>query len=140
MTCGANPATNGVNAMKAKKPQKTRASISTLDSKDSLRNRKLPQDPSGDFKRGAARAKKVIALYEKLSPGLDVEFLVSNIVRDLICLSACVPELGNVDEESVFAMETYLDFAAENMWEAWWYDDLETARVAAERMVYPDLK
>lgn len=126
--------------MKTKKPKQTRASTPTPVFKAKPKNRKLLPDPYGDFKRGAARAKKVIALYEKLNPGLDGEFLVSNIVRDLICLSAHNPKLGNVDAECVFAMDTYLDFAAENMWEAGWYDDMESAREAAEKMVYPDLK
>ena len=76
--------------MKTKKPKQTRASTPTPVFKAKPKNRKLLPDPYGDFKRGAARAKKVIALYEKLNPGLDGEFLVSNIVRDLICLSATI--------------------------------------------------
>src|SRR5688572_21759387 len=126
--------------MKTQKIKKARTSTQTPVAKAKAENRKLPPDPYGEFKKGAARAKKVIALYKKLNPGLGVEGLVSNIVRDLICLSARDLELGNVDEESVFAMETYLEFAAENMWEAGWYDNVEAAREAAEKMMYPDLK
>lgn len=126
--------------MKTEKPKKTPTLTLVPASKDKPENRKLPPDPYGDFKRGAARAKEVIALYEKLNPGLGDECLVSNIVRDLICLSVRDPGLGNVDEEYMFARETYLEFAAENMWEARWYDDMEAAKEAAERMLYPDLE
>lgn len=126
--------------MKTQKNKTTRASTQTPATKAKAENRKLPPDPDRLFKRGAARAKKVIALYEKLNPGLGGQFLVSNIVRDLFCLSVRDPKLGNVDDEYVFARETYLEFAAENMWEARWYDDMEAAKEAAERMLYPDLK
>ena len=125
--------------MKTEKPKKTPTLTLVPASKDNPENRKLPPDPYGDFKRGAARAKEVIALYEKLNPGLGDECLVSNIVRDLICLSAREPKLGNVDIACVFAMESYLEFAAENMWAARWYDDMEAARQAAAKMMYPDL-
>jgi hypothetical protein len=140
MTRVANPATNGVNAMKTNKPKNAPTLTLVAGSNDKPENRKLPPDPYGDFERGAARAKSVIALYEKLNPWLGDECLVSNIVRDLICLSARDPKLGNVDEECMFAIQTYLEFAAENMWEAGWYDDMEEAQKAAERMLYPDLK
>jgi hypothetical protein len=126
--------------MKTQKVKKTGTSAKTTVAKAKAENRKLPPDPYGDFKRGAARAKKVIALYEKFDAGLELEYRVSDIVRDLICLSAQEPRLGNVDRACVFAMETYLEFAAENMWAARWYDDMEAAKEAAERMLYPHPK
>lgn len=95
---------------------------------------KLPPDPDGLFRRAAARAKKVIAMYENLNPGAEGH-LVSNLVLDLICLSNRDSRLGDVDEECVFALQTYQKFVAENMWELGWYDDLEAAREAAEQMM-----
>lgn len=126
--------------MKTQKNKTTRASIQTSVAKAKAQNRKLPPDQSGDFKRGAARAKKVIALYEKLCPGLDVESVIGDLVHDLICLSAREPQLGNVDSACVSAIRTYLELAAENMWAARWYDDMEAAQKAAEQMMYPDLR
>lgn len=125
--------------MKTQKPKKTRASAQTLVSKAKPTNRKLPPDPDGLFKRAAARGKQVIAMYEKLNPGAE-GFLVSNIVRDLICLSDRDPKLGNVDKECVFAVQSYQEFVAENMWAVGWYDDMEAAREAAEQKMFSDVK
>ena len=78
-------------------------------------------------------------MYKKLNPEAE-GFLVSNIVRDMFCLSACDGMLRNVDQECVFAITSHQDIVAEIMWEAGWYDDMETAMKAAEDMMYRDLK
>ena len=113
---------------------KRRSAYKIDPKKRSLKQRKLPPDPDGLFKRAAARARKVIAVYEKLNPDAD-DHLVSNLVLDLICLSDRDPELGNVDEECVFALQTYQRFVAENMWSLGRYDDFKAAQEAAEQMM-----
>ena len=74
----------------------------------------VPPDPDGLFKTAAARAKKVIAMYDDLNAGLGQDFLISNLVFDLICLSDRDPKLGDVDEECVFALQTYEKFVTEH--------------------------
>lgn len=99
------------------KPKKTRASAQTFKgSKAQPQKRKLPPDPDGLFKRAAARGKKVIAMYDNLNPGIGRDCLVWNLFLDLICLSERDPELGDVDEECVFALQTYEKFVKENEW------------------------
>lgn len=115
--------------------KETRIFASMIDHRHKrAKRRKLPPDPDGLFRRAARRGKKVIAMYERLNPDAEGHF-VSNIVLDLICLSDRDPELGNVDEECVFALRNYQQFLAENLFEVGLCDDLETARDAAGRMM-----
>ncbi len=125
--------------MTTQKLEKIGASTRGLVSKSKPKNRKLPPELHGYLKRGAARAKAVLSMYEKLNPGLE-GFLVSNIVRDMFCLSACEGMSRNVDTECIFAITSHQDIVAEFLWEAEWYDDMESAMKAAEAMMYPDLK
>lgn len=55
-------------------------------------------------------------MYDNLNPGIGREHLVGNLVLDLICLSDRNPELGDIDEECVFALQTYEKFVKENEW------------------------
>jgi hypothetical protein len=105
-----------------------------------LKQRKLPPDPDGLFKRAAARAKKVIAMYDELNPGLGRDSLVSNLLHDLMHLCDRDRKLGDFHEEHGSALWTYQDLLAENMWDLGWYDDLEAAREAAEQMMFSDVK
>lgn len=96
--------------------------------------RKLPPDPDGLFKRAAARGEKVIAFYLDLYP--DAEgFELGNLLHDLMHFCDRNRKLDDFHEGHGFAISTYTDFVAENMWARDWYDDLETARSAAERML-----
>ena len=121
--------------MKTNKLNTAHPSTRTATSIADIKNGKLPPDPDGLFRRAAARGKKVIAMCDKLNPEAEGTFLVSNIVRDLICLSVRDPKLGSVDEECVFAIQSYQKLVAENIWAAGWYDDLDAALEAAEEMM-----
>lgn len=85
----------------------------------SLRNakpqmRKLPPDPDGLFKRAAARAKKVVAMYDALYPEAGREFLISNLLHDLMHLCDRDASLGDLNEEYVQAFHLYQSLVAES--------------------------
>lgn len=76
--------------------------------------RKLPPDPDGLFKRAAARAKKVVAMYDDLYPDAGREFLVSNLLHDLMHLCDRDATLGDLNEEYVQAFRLYESLVAES--------------------------
>lgn len=98
-------------------PKKTRASAQTLKgSKTKAQKRKLPPDPDGLFKRAAARAKKVIAMYDNLAPDVGRDYLVKHLLHDLMHLSDRDPTLGDIGEEYVQAFRCYEKLVKENEW------------------------
>ena len=77
------------------KSKKTRAATQALKgSKTEPQKRKLPIDPDGLFKRAAARGAKVIAMYDKLNPDLGRDYLVSNLIHDLMHPLRSRPNFG----------------------------------------------
>ena len=125
--------------MKIKMPKKTRAATPAPASNAKLRNRNLPPDTDGLFKRAAARGKKVITMYKNLNPEAEGN-LVSNLLHDLMHRCDRDPKLGDFHDEHGFAVGMYQEFVAENMWALGWYDDLEAAQEAAEQMMLSDVK
>jgi hypothetical protein len=97
---------------------------------------KLPPDPDGLFKRAAARAKKVMAIYEHLNPGPGRDDLVGNLLHDLMHLCDRDRTLGDFHEGHGLALWLYQDLLAENLCDVGWYNDLETAREAAEQIMF----
>ncbi|MFZ2980428.1 MAG: hypothetical protein WA085_05310 [Sphingobium sp.] len=74
----------------------------------------LPRDPDGLFKRAAARAKKVTAMYDDLNPGLGRDYIVENLLFDLMHLCDRDAKLGGFDNALGFAVQTYYKFIEEN--------------------------
>ena len=107
-------------------------------SKAKPQTRKLPPDPDGLFKRAAARGKKVMAMYENLNPDAEMNFL-SNLLHDLMHHCDRDLKLGDFHQQHGFAVGTYKQFVAENMWALGWYDDLEAAGEAAKEMMFSDV-
>jgi hypothetical protein len=99
------------------KPKNARPSAKALKaSKAKPQKRKLPPDPDGLFARAAARAKKVIAFYEKMYPDPGRDCLVQNLIHDLMHLADRDPSLGDIDEEAVWAIRMYDDLVKESEW------------------------
>ena len=96
--------------------KKKKAVADTADTWIALRQSgRLPPDPDGLFKRAARRGKKVVAFYEELYPDPGRDWLVANLLHDLMHCCDRVPELGNVDEECVRAISLYVGLVEENM-------------------------
>ena len=79
-----------------------------------LQKRRLPPDPDGLFKRAGRRAKKVIALYDLMNPGLGRDYLVCNLLHDLMHLCDRDPTLGGFDESCGTALAVYEGLVEEN--------------------------
>lgn len=74
----------------------------------------LPPDPEGLNAQGAERGKKLLDLYYKLNPEADEEqFVIWNILHDLIHLCLRNPKLGDLEENLAWAQR----FFAEGIWE-----------------------
>lgn len=107
--------------------------------KNCVKTRELPPDPDGLFKRAAKRAKKVLAMYGQLNPGPERADLVANLLHDLMHLCDRDRTLGDFHKEHAFALTMYQDLLAENIWALGRYDDLESARAAAEQIMFREL-
>lgn len=77
---------------------------------------RLPPDPDGLFKRAAARAEQILVLYDDLFPDLDEDYLVTNLLHDLMHFCDRHPSLKSFDEAHGFAVFTYERFVKENEW------------------------
>lgn len=78
------------------------------------KGRKLPPDPDGLFQRAADRAKVIVAMYDALNPFLGSDYLISNILFDLMHLSDRDPSLGGYDEGEGRAHSIYEELVQEN--------------------------
>jgi len=99
------------------KPKNTRAPTHNVKtSKAKPTKHKLPPDPDGMFKRAAARAEKVLALYDDLFPDLGEDYLIPHLLHDLMHFCDRHPTLKSFDESHGFAIYTYERFVKENKW------------------------
>lgn len=78
------------------------------------KSRKWP-DPGGLIKKAAARARKVVAKYEKLYPEVTRDCLVTSLLHDLMHLCDRDPSLGDFYEKYVCALETYASLVEQNL-------------------------
>lgn len=95
--------------MKTQKPKKTPLSALGPPVLDKPEKRKRRRDRDGYFLEIAARAKKVIALYEKLNPGAEQHELVWFLLLDLMSLCDEESTLGTVDDAYAYAGSIYED-------------------------------
>ncbi len=89
---------------------------SGLPSNSKRKPDKLPPDPDGLFKRAAARAKKVIAMYDDLNLEVERDDLITDLIHDLMHLCDRDPELGEFDEKCGRAFNIYDGLVKESKW------------------------
>jgi hypothetical protein len=131
-----NPDGSGVSRVSNKKSKRPSVSSGSALNASKKATHKRPPDPDGLFERAASRARDVLAMYDVINPGLGDDYLVSNLLHDLLHLCDRDHRLGNFHESHGSALALYQDLAAENICDLGWYDDLEAATEAAERMLF----